>query len=537
MIRTRKDRGLVSRIGLFPVAARAARAWGFLVLGAISSYGAEMGGQPGAFLQYGVGARALGMGGAFYAISDDATAGSWNPAGLWQLQRKELTTMQATLFADTKFTFIGYAHPTAGMGTWAFSMTQLQSGGFEKVAATFNPTTGEPTSVTSLGSFSDQQSAMALAWGKQVTDTMSFGANFKQLKRQLDSSSDTNLSMDIGMMRDMSSLYRLGIGIQNVFSRKGGDTDDKMPVVVRLGNSLHLFKDRLLFGFDLSKAQASDPNWRFGGEFWAARWFAIRFGLQGAPGLQETDFGFGFKFRSLSLDIANGIHDLGASTRLSASFRFGRSREERSYEKVRDLIQAGFEAFKDGNFALASLRFNQALDADPANNQIKAMLARLQTVVSYIPQAQGGEEFQTYVRKGVISFVDGRDLRGSVNALRYAFNKNPKDDKLLALLNIVEKEAGVAELSRRPEGPETFTFVDQKIYDARQAIYDGKYDLAIRRSQDVLDLEPNNITSLEIMGSAFFMMEEKAKAKAVWRKVLELDPNNRVVAEFLRQIP
>ncbi len=35
----------------------------------------------------GAGARALGMGGAFIAIADDATAASWNPAGLAQLER------------------------------------------------------------------------------------------------------------------------------------------------------------------------------------------------------------------------------------------------------------------------------------------------------------------------------------------------------------------------------------------------------------------------------------------------------------------
>ncbi|NIA14990.1 MAG: hypothetical protein GWP08_13025 [Nitrospiraceae bacterium] len=39
----------------------------------------------------GSGARALGMGGAFIAIADDATAASWNPAGLTQLERPELS--------------------------------------------------------------------------------------------------------------------------------------------------------------------------------------------------------------------------------------------------------------------------------------------------------------------------------------------------------------------------------------------------------------------------------------------------------------
>ena len=39
----------------------------------------------------GSGARAVGMGGAFIAISDDATAASWNPAGLIQLEKPELS--------------------------------------------------------------------------------------------------------------------------------------------------------------------------------------------------------------------------------------------------------------------------------------------------------------------------------------------------------------------------------------------------------------------------------------------------------------
>jgi long-subunit fatty acid transport protein len=41
----------------------------------------------------GSGARALGMGGAFIAIADDATAASWNPGGLVQLERPEVSAV------------------------------------------------------------------------------------------------------------------------------------------------------------------------------------------------------------------------------------------------------------------------------------------------------------------------------------------------------------------------------------------------------------------------------------------------------------
>jgi long-subunit fatty acid transport protein len=39
----------------------------------------------------GSGARAMGMGGAFIAVADDATAASWNPAGLTQLKKPEIS--------------------------------------------------------------------------------------------------------------------------------------------------------------------------------------------------------------------------------------------------------------------------------------------------------------------------------------------------------------------------------------------------------------------------------------------------------------
>lgn len=54
----------------------------------------------------GSGARALGMGGAFIAIADDATAASWNPGGLNQLERPEISIVEAYFqrTKDTTFT-------------------------------------------------------------------------------------------------------------------------------------------------------------------------------------------------------------------------------------------------------------------------------------------------------------------------------------------------------------------------------------------------------------------------------------------------
>ena len=48
------------------------------------------------FNRTGSGARAAGMANAFIAVSDDGTAASWNPAGLGQLRKPELSVVSST---------------------------------------------------------------------------------------------------------------------------------------------------------------------------------------------------------------------------------------------------------------------------------------------------------------------------------------------------------------------------------------------------------------------------------------------------------
>jgi long-subunit fatty acid transport protein len=50
---------------------------------------------PSSLNPVGSGARALGMGGAFIAVADDATAASWNPGGLIQLEKPEISVVGA----------------------------------------------------------------------------------------------------------------------------------------------------------------------------------------------------------------------------------------------------------------------------------------------------------------------------------------------------------------------------------------------------------------------------------------------------------
>lgn len=69
----------------------------------------------------GSGARAVGMGGAFIGVADDATAASWNPAGLVQLEKPEMSVVYS--YFGRSQSYSSAIHPEIG------STNEMDAGG------------------------------------------------------------------------------------------------------------------------------------------------------------------------------------------------------------------------------------------------------------------------------------------------------------------------------------------------------------------------------------------------------------------------
>jgi tetratricopeptide (TPR) repeat protein len=496
------------------------------------------GGQPGEFLAYGAGARSLGMGGAFTGVSDDASATYWNPAGLSQLTRKEISLMKASLYEDTTYDFYSLVFPSKkGGSAWGLSMLKLANTGFEKVSATIDNQSQTYTNVTSEGTFGVEESAIGFSYGRKVVDKVSIGTTVQQIKRSVDTSSDSSMAAMLGTLIEFKEgARRLGMTLRNVYSKTSGDTEDSMPLIFRLGISDQYFKKRLLMALDLEKNTRTDMSYHFGGEFGFSKNFKGRFGVQAAQsgGVQETDVGFGYTLKSLTLDYSLGLHTLGTSTRMGVTWKFGRSVLERREETLNQIVQKAFQSAQTGNFLVVQEQLQTALEVDPSNKNVIQLSEKMQKVVATVPSAMGNEENAALTRKGVLAYANN-DLKGSVAILRQAYYKDPRNERLLALLNKLETEASM-DKTEKPKGPELFTPVDQKIFDARQAILEGKYDVAIRKCQDILDFNPNDVTALKIMGSAFFLLDDHVRARKLWSRVLDIDPADKEIPEFLKQL-
>jgi hypothetical protein len=67
----------------------------------------------GAFMEVGAGARALGMGGAFVAVANDASTVFWNPAGVSGFEKRQALFMHSERFGDlVNYNFGAYVQPT-----------------------------------------------------------------------------------------------------------------------------------------------------------------------------------------------------------------------------------------------------------------------------------------------------------------------------------------------------------------------------------------------------------------------------------------
>jgi len=228
---------------------------------------------------------------------------------------------------------------------------------------------------------------------------------------------------------------------------------------------------------------------------------------------------------------------LGMSQRMSVSWKFGQNTEQGRDNEVERLVKSGKAAFAKGQYAQAVSKLEAALAVDPSNKPLEAMIQKLNSIAGSIPVATGDGEIDRLVRQGVVAYVSG-DMQTAYDSLRTAYEKNPSNQRLMNFTNNVARQAGqpLVEPPQSTMNGARWTLVDQKLHDALQAIYEGRYDVAINKCEQVLRIDPSNVTAIGRMGASFFLLGEKDKAITLWKRALELEPNNQAAIEYLKQL-
>ncbi|MBN1997932.1 PorV/PorQ family protein [candidate division KSB1 bacterium] len=160
------------------------------------------------FLNIDVGSRAVGMGGAYVSIANDATAMFWNPAGIAKSDKMEAVFHHSDWIADINFNYIAAVLPIAGIGNFGINATALSMPDMERTTLDSPEGTGEMFSAGSM--------AFGVAFGRSLTDRFSIGFNVKYVNESIYHSSTDGFAFDVGtQFTTQFSGLKIGMSITN----------------------------------------------------------------------------------------------------------------------------------------------------------------------------------------------------------------------------------------------------------------------------------------------------------------------------------
>lgn len=277
------------------------------------------------FLRVGVSARAAAMGEAFSALSDDASALYWNPAGLTSIERRSASFMHTAYFGSSSFDYGAYGQ-RIGQAAFGASVHYLSAGtiyGVDELNADSGTSyTPNDLAVTFGGAYAVKEGG---AWGGFAA-----GAAVKLIRSSVIDTAQT-AAADFGVLspklfqgrlRLAATLVNLGPGL------KFGAEREPLPLAGRLGGAYRLSP---VWAVSLDGVQARDekPYLGLGTEYafaTGASWsLAGRGGfnsrsLDEGPGLSG---GVGLGYKAIVFDYAFlPFEALGSTHRVSLTFKF-----------------------------------------------------------------------------------------------------------------------------------------------------------------------------------------------------------------------
>jgi len=280
----------------------------FLILFNFSDLHAQIGGDGVyRFLNMPSSARAAAMGGNFLAVKDgDITQALFNPSVISPEMNNNLALSFVDYFTDINYGHVSYAKTFDKIGTYVASMQYLSYGEF-----TYADQTGQ-----TFGTFTANDMALSVGWGRQLDSLFSIGANFKMIYSGLEDYQSFGIAVDVaGSYYNPKQQLTISLVARNIGSQlkpyRSGNYE-RLPFEINLGLSQKLkhlpFRFSILLTnlqkWDLTYNDPYDPDQQvdpltgtinkkngfsefgdkalrhvvIGGEFVPSKFFSVRFG-------------------------------------------------------------------------------------------------------------------------------------------------------------------------------------------------------------------------------------------------------------------
>lgn len=282
----------------------------------------DQGTSSGIFLKIPVSARSSSLGGAVTAVTDEAGVLAWNPAGMVELDKRQVLLSHAPSPEGTATSNAYFVHP-AGAGAWGVGVTYFSAGAIDET---------EPTVGATVGTFRPSDAAATVGYARKVA-RWDLGLALKGVQSKI-IESDSTLAFDGGILspKFWQDRLRLGVSALNTGgSLQLGNTARPLPFQIAVGVGLTP-NEKWTLSSDLKFPRDNDPFFCIGGEGvfpvgpdWR---FAGRAGWEGSMDTGLGDFagfnmGFGVSKGALGLDYAvSPMGDLGQAHRVSLAYSF-----------------------------------------------------------------------------------------------------------------------------------------------------------------------------------------------------------------------
>jgi len=283
----------------------------------------------GQFLKIGVGARGEGMGGAFVAVADDATALYWNAAGIARIDadKSELSLNHANWPGDLSFDQVGYVfHMKKIPGAFGVHARALSMQPMEETTANQPYGTGS--------TFDAGMMAFGFTYARSFTEKFSAGVTANLLHEGLADYSQQGMAFDIGTLYDVGNgaHMKIGMAISNIGSEiKFIDRSARIPSIFRVGTSATLMQtsdQKLIGSFEFSHPPDNSERMNVGAEYSFKKYLFLRGGYNIHYDSEGIAGGVGFHFPVSVAGMADmdysytDMRDLGGAHRFSLRFQF-----------------------------------------------------------------------------------------------------------------------------------------------------------------------------------------------------------------------
>lgn len=251
--------------------------------------------------------RARGMGGAFYATSDDANAVFYNPAGLVEAPNNILisyTQLYGCDFAEVSSFAFGMKLPK-NFGRIGFGMLALDS---------------EYLGV-SLINEKNYVLSHAFTVLKDIHSELNFGYSLNMYHLQIDSFGDqSTLGVNVGLMATLHERTKIGVTVYNVNNPAvGKENQFDLPQRMAMGISYSPYTD-IITNFELKKSLDGDTEIHAGTELKVLDMLALRLGTRTNP--DSFSAGVRFDLFNILIDYAANTHTMGLTHHFGIGYKF-----------------------------------------------------------------------------------------------------------------------------------------------------------------------------------------------------------------------